>query len=450
MYAIIAGAVCCCCCLVVLVAVFVVRRRRNDFPESSSEDPDDGVGLESVLSPSGTQSLAETNYQPVSVSGAGSQGSPGSPDSDTSPGNYAKVSQMSSLASAPRSSSPQGGEGNYFPVTRLNAPPPVEEDNYGKIPRDIQEVGSNYGQLDKLLRHTFTSADLTGRLKWAISADDLMWGPELGRGAFGVVYDGLLRNDKRCAIKVMSEMTKENRIEFEKEAAVMRKLKPHRNLIALLGVCDEPVFALVTEFADNGALDEYLKHSGDSMPDAQIMEIIKGIAHGVEHLHKSGIVHRDLAARNILLSYDFTAKVADFGQARMDTDDNRTKSETGPLKWLAPECVLENVYSPKSDAWAWAVTLVEIYTCDVPFPEMTAMAAATKLAAGTLKGHPIPDEVPALVESLMVSCFAYDPQDRPDFGKITKVLEGMDEDETLVYEDGLEQFMEEARAGKHG
>ena len=54
----------------------------------------------------------------------------------------------------------------------------------------------------------------------------------------------------------------------------------------------------------------------------------------------STTVHRDLAARNVLLTENMEAVVSDFGFSRVvaeDTSSAQTKSEIGPLKWMAPE-----------------------------------------------------------------------------------------------------------------
>jgi serine/threonine protein kinase len=52
----------------------------------------------------------------------------------------------------------------------------------------------------------------------------------------------------------------------------------------------------------------------------------------------------------------------------LNDDANKTDNNVGPLKWMAPECIRQSRYSLKSDVWAYAVTIVEILTCDVPYP----------------------------------------------------------------------------------
>ena len=63
-------------------------------------------------------------------------------------------------------------------------------------------------------------------------------------------------------------------------------------------------------------------------------------------------VHRDLAARNVLITESCTAKVADFGLARDVRDKEYYRKVTDgrlPVKWMAPEALLEQLYTSQSD-----------------------------------------------------------------------------------------------------
>ena len=56
-----------------------------------------------------------------------------------------------------------------------------------------------------------------------------------------------------------------------------------------------------------------------------------------------------------------------------DDDANKTNSSTGPIRWMAPECIKFGIYSLKSDVWAFGVTIVEILTHDKPYPDIAAL-----------------------------------------------------------------------------
>ena len=56
-----------------------------------------------------------------------------------------------------------------------------------------------------------------------------------------------------------------------------------------------------------------------------------------------------------------------------DDDANKTNSSTGPIRWMAPECIKSNKYSTKSDIWAFGVTIVEILSHKQPYPDLGNM-----------------------------------------------------------------------------
>jgi len=67
-------------------------------------------------------------------------------------------------------------------------------------------------------------------------------------------------------------------------------------------------------FCLSGSLDDFLFRRDVNIPIERKIEIVKGIARGVLHLHKHNIVHRDLAARNVLLNQNGEPKVTVFAQ----------------------------------------------------------------------------------------------------------------------------------------
>jgi serine/threonine protein kinase len=135
-------------------------------------------------------------------------------------------------------------------------------------------------------------------------------------------------------------------------------------------------------------------------------------------LHNNNIVHRDLAARNILLSGTGEPKISDFGMSRLVNDNkgNTTKSNVGPIKWMAPESIKRKEYSKKSDIWSFGVVVWEVVTGQEPYKDEDLMELALNIR-DTGKHLQIPDCEP-IFQSIMTYCFNAEPHDRPVNQKI--------------------------------
>ncbi|KAL6063858.1 fibroblast growth factor receptor 1-like [Balamuthia mandrillaris] len=233
---------------------------------------------------------------------------------------------------------------------------------------------------------------------------DLLLQKRLGEGHFGLV-----RKARWGSRKVAVKMPKENvNMQFlnmlKEEANVMMRLKPHPNVVALVGVTTKP-FSIVTEYVDGGNLRTKLERellessrclsltaSGEPQqlldPQQQnvrrLAQYALHIAQGMHHLHESleeCVVHRDLALRNILISKEGVCKVADFGLSRVTRmEEDRTLMDMIPFRCLAPEVFHVSyssssssasssfVYSKKTDVWDFGVTFWELWTLKDPLP----------------------------------------------------------------------------------
>jgi serine/threonine protein kinase len=135
------------------------------------------------------------------------------------------------------------------------------------------------------------------------------------------------------------------------ELELMMQMRPHPNVVQLFGFSIHPEtdsIVLIIEYCNGGSLQAALE--SDEISSSQKRQWILGVANGLAHLHSHKIVHRDLAARNIMLSHN-EPKLTDFGMSRLVEEQNlhgTTKSELGPIKWMAPESLRNKEYSTKS------------------------------------------------------------------------------------------------------
>lgn len=111
--------------------------------------------------------------------------------------------------------------------------------------------------------------------EWEISRDRIIQLSQIGQGSFGLVYEGILKGynnsaeDTPCAIKTVFEnLTDRERINFLKEASVMKQFDTY-HVVRLLGVCsrDQPALVIM-ELMKNGDLKTYLRaHRPDESDD---------------------------------------------------------------------------------------------------------------------------------------------------------------------------------------
>ncbi|KAH6556569.1 hypothetical protein KP509_1Z169900 [Ceratopteris richardii] len=195
----------------------------------------------------------------------------------------------------------------------------------------------------------------------------------IGRGAFGLVYEGELRNGLKVAVKKLSKSSTQGKKEFVNEVQFLSRVH-HTNLVRLLGYCDESELVLVYEYMVNGSLACCLHGGGVHLRVwKDRLRVAAGAAEGLEYLHRGcdpPIIHRDIKSSNILLNQNFTAKISDFGisksrksQALAMTDSSDTVTIVrGTPCYLDPLYEETQVADASVDAYAFGVLLFELVT----------------------------------------------------------------------------------------
>jgi len=218
-------------------------------------------------------------------------------------------------------------------------------------------------------------------LKTLIEAtDNFHEDKKLGEGGFGPVYKGTTRDGNEIAVKKLSVESGQGKVEFMNEVELVANVQ-HRNLVKLIGCCAEgPERLLVYEYLPNRSLDTFVF---DSEKKSQLdwekrYHIIMGIARGLLYLHEDShlrIIHRDIKANNILLDEELNPKIADFGLARLFTEDkNHIQTRVaGTYGYMAPEYAMQGQLSVKTDIYSFGVLVLEIVSgrksSDTDFPE---------------------------------------------------------------------------------
>ncbi|CAJ1975448.1 unnamed protein product [Sphenostylis stenocarpa] len=195
----------------------------------------------------------------------------------------------------------------------------------------------------------------------------------IGKGASASVFKGILNDGTSVAVKrIDGEERGEN--EFKSEVAAIASVH-HVNLVRLLGYCNAPKAPryLVYEYASNGSLDGWIFHKrvserrhGGCLSWNLRYKVAIDVAKGLAYLHhdcRSRILHLDVKPENILLDENYRALVSDFGLAKLigkDESQMVVSAIRGTRGYLAPEWLLEQDISNKTDIYSYGMVLLEI------------------------------------------------------------------------------------------
>lgn len=270
---------------------------------------------------------------------------------------------------------------------------------------------------------------ITVHASYQISYGELTLGGELGRGGYGIVYQGTWKTIPVAVKQLLSgTLTKETIQEFKAESTIMAQLRAP-NVVQFYGYCDSPHYCLVMEYMPKGSLYGLL-HSDKALDWSLRHSIANDIAIGLAFLHASNVLHRDLKSLNVLLDEHFRAKLSDFGLSRVKSETRTTTSKggaVGTLAWMAPELIEGSSYTQKSDIYSLAMTLWELASRQLPFKDAASpMLIPIWVAQG--KREKIPDDCPKKIASLIRVCWENDPVKRPTADEIVRYLKSDQEE----------------------
>jgi serine/threonine-protein kinase len=222
---------------------------------------------------------------------------------------------------------------------------------------------------------------------------------ELGRGGMAVVHrawDSKL--ERPVALKVLAAHLADDpefRARFLREARLAARLD-HEHVVRIYDVSElDGLPCIAMELLPGGTLEGGLLTRTEAA----------GVAAGLAHAHRHGVVHRDLKPANLLRAVDGMVKIADFGISRAVEETMVTQVGTvlGTLQYLSPEQAAGDVAGPPADVYSFGVVLDEL---------LEAPTAADR--------------------ALIARCREPNPAVRPTSAEVMQVLSGSESAPTVV------------------
>lgn len=193
---------------------------------------------------------------------------------------------------------------------------------------------------------------------------------ELGKGRFGTVYlstDTTLQ--RQVALKLLNQDTVNTPdfiTDFTQDTQQALKLE-HSNLVPIYDFGHENGrYFIAMGYMPNGSLKDQIAE-GKRYTEGKALELIKGVARGLDYGHKQGSVHQNLKPGNIFFDTVNEPRVAEMGFERIFTEDTSTPANTtgrsvGTPAYMAPELWKGQPASPATDIYSLALIFIEAMT----------------------------------------------------------------------------------------
>jgi serine/threonine protein kinase len=198
---------------------------------------------------------------------------------------------------------------------------------------------------------------------------------ELGRGATGVVYRaqdpaiGRIIAIKTIRLTDISDVAERERLrERLFREAQSAGILSHPNIVTIYDIAEENGLAYIfMECVDGPSLEKVL-NGPQALDRNTVFSILRQTATALDYAHKKGIVHRDVKPANILIHEGATAKIADFGVAKILSQQmTHAGVMMGTPNYMSPEQVQGHAVDGRADQFSLAVVAYEVLTGEKPF-----------------------------------------------------------------------------------
>jgi hypothetical protein len=238
--------------------------------------------------------------------------------------------------------------------------------------------------------------------------------------------------DRKVAIKVLAERFAHDGpavARFQREARAAARVSGHPHVVTIYDVgeladSEDPLTDathptgrgfIVMEFLAGGTVADAIHH--DSARRHEALRWLREAASALDDAHSRGIVHRDIKPANFLLDRSRVLHIADFGIARLTTEETITTSDQlfGTAAYLSPEQALGREATGASDRYALAVAAFELLTGERPFSAAHFSAQARQhIEEPPPAASEIDATLPPAIDEVLFAGLAKDPAARPE------------------------------------
>ncbi|KAG8899837.1 hypothetical protein FRB99_006413 [Tulasnella sp. 403] len=247
----------------------------------------------------------------------------------------------------------------------------------------------------------------------------------LAGGGHGQVFRGVHSDFGIVALKKLTIVDNPEHQKvtlFETEVRTWKVLD-HRHILPFLGTfVEKGHLYLVSTWAENGALPEYL----ESNPEVDKRDYIFQIADAVSYLHAKEYIHGDIKAQNILVARDGRSQLCDFGLSRAVSELTLPPlKRVGSLPFRSPEIWNGERKSLESDVYAFGMTIYQILSGKTPYHDSPSEAAIA--GAVLIKNKRPPHDPPfdprngmsfELFWEIAERCWKEKPDERPSMADV--------------------------------
>jgi serine/threonine protein kinase len=232
----------------------------------------------------------------------------------------------------------------------------------------------------------------------------------LGKGSYGFVHRAFDRNQRQdVALKTFSQGAGLGLA--TKEAIVLTALESHNILRVYNAAIYQDVPYLATAIAKLRSTQDWMDRKGHPVPVDLAIKWARHALVGLSVCHQRGLLHRDIKPSNLFLQSADHCLLGDFGTATT-LDANGAALADGTLLFQAPEGLVSNTLTVRSDIYSLGVTMYNLLTGQCPFGGTDAKVRSQITSGNFARLRDIAPHVPRVVAMRVERAMSLDPDDR--------------------------------------